>query len=233
MRKLLTVCVLAISAAATPAFAQDERPFEINLGGGATFPLSTFKDSFNTGGNFDIGATYWVTPTIGAQVEYSYTRMNGPDKTITVTPTPNVITGTSALLQSNSQINALTFNVVGRSHNRDSIANGYVLGGLGYYHRGVDITTPAVGYTTICDPYWLVCYPAAVSTDQIIGTRTSNDFGINIGGGVTFGHEAKFYVEMRYHYVWGPTINPPAGLGTTQSTKLNAQYLPLVFGVRF
>ena len=52
-------------------------------------------------------------------------------------------------------------------------------------------------------------YPTAVSVDNILGDRSSNDFGIDFGGGVTFGHEAKFYVEMRYHYVWGPTITPP------------------------
>ena len=62
-----------------------------------------------------------------------------------------------------------------------------------------------------------MCYPVAVSVDNILGDRSSNDFGINIGGGVTFGGEAKFYIETRYHYVWGPTINarcePPGGDG--------------------
>ena len=81
------------------------------------------------------------------------------------------------------------------------MANGYFLGGLGIYHRQLQLTSPAVGYTTFCDPYWLVCYPAAVSVDNILGSRSSTDFGINFGGGVTFGHEAKFYVEMRYTYV--------------------------------
>ena len=81
---------------------------------------------------------------------------------------------------------------------------------LGLYHRLIQLTSPAIGYTTFCDPYWYVCYPAAVSVDNILGDRSSNDFGIDFGGGVTFGHEAKFYVETRYHYVWGPTITPPA-----------------------
>jgi hypothetical protein len=29
-------------------------------------------------------------------------------------------------------------------------------------------------------------------------TGSSDDFGINIGGGITFGRAAKFYVESRY-----------------------------------
>jgi hypothetical protein len=118
----------------------------------------------------------------------------------------------------------------------DSPVGGYVLGGAGYYHRIVQLTSPSVGYTTICDPYWYVCYPAAVSVDQIIGDRSSNDFGINFGGGVTFGHEAKFYVEARYHYVFGKTITPTTALGNTvcpNSCSTSASYFPLIFGIRW
>jgi len=39
-------------------------------------------------------------------------------------------------------------------------------------------------------------------------------FGVNFGGGITLGTEARFYIEARYHYVWGP-------------------YFPLTFGFRF
>lgn len=44
--------------------------------------------------------------------------------------------------------------------------------------------------------------------------RSANDFGVNFGGGITLGTEARFYIEARYHYVWGP-------------------YFPLTFGFRF
>jgi hypothetical protein len=113
---------------------------------------------------------------------------------------------------------------------------GYVLGG-GIYHRMVQLTSPAVGFVTVCDPYWYACFPAATSIDQVIGDRSSNDFGINFGGGITFGHEAKFYVEARYHYVWGPKVNPgtPTPQASTVPTNVssNASYFPLIFGVRF
>jgi opacity protein-like surface antigen len=231
----MLVCLVTIGMAA-PAFAQNDKPVDIFLGGGAVFPSSGLKNDFNTGGTFGIGATFWVKPNVGIQAEYGYNRMNGPDKTITVTPTPGAVVGSQQLIQSNHQMHDVVFDVVGRSTNHDSAVNGYFLAGGGYYHRIIQLTSPAVGYTTICDPYWLVCYPAAVSVDNILGSRSSNDFGINFGGGVTFGHEAKFYVEMRYTYVWGPTINTPSNLpaGTTpSSTSSNATYWPLTFGVRF
>jgi hypothetical protein len=235
MRKLF-VAVFGLLLVAAPAAAQD-KPFDVNVGGGWTFPTADFKDDFNTGGHFGIGGTFYVKPTFGVNVEYMYHRMNGPERTITVYPTPNAAGGTAQLFQSNHQINSVTFNGVWRPHS-SGMVGGYVIGGIGYYHRAIDITTPAVGYTTICDPYWLVCYPALVSTDKIVGTRSSNDFGINFGGGVTFGHNAKFYVESRYHYVWGPDFtadkaNLPADYNGRTSFTANAAYFPLTFGIRF
>jgi opacity protein-like surface antigen len=73
--------------------------------------------------------------------------------------------------------------------------------------------------------------------DQVIGSRSSTDFGMNFGGGVDFKfHEhSSFYVEVRYHYIWGPTISsslvPPSGGPST--LKANGQFLPLTFGFRF
>jgi opacity protein-like surface antigen len=129
-------------------------------------------------------------------------------------------------------MHAGVFDLVGRTHNTSSMMNFYGLAGGGIYHRIIQLTSPAVGYTTICDPYWLVCYPAAVSVDNILGSRSSNDFGFNFGGGVEFGHEAKFFVEARYTYVMGPSVTPPAGV-TVANTSSNVSYFPLMFGVKF
>jgi opacity protein-like surface antigen len=121
----------------------------------------------------------------------------------------------------------------------------YGITGLGVYYRPVSITTPAVGYTTICDPYWYVCYPAAVPVDQVVGSRSSTDFGMNFGGGVNFklaDNGTSIYFEVRYHYVWGPSVDqasvptqPIAGVppSTPKSLKANGQFLPITIGFRF
>jgi hypothetical protein len=230
MRKLM-VAAFWILVAAAPAAAQDEKPVDINIGFGWLFPEGDFKDSFDTGWSGSFGATFNLSPALGVQGEYMYARMDGPSRTILVSPAPGGITSPQ-LLESNHQMHGFLGNVVFKSPS-SSAFGGYVLGGAGLYHRKVQITSPALGYTTFCDPFWYVCYPAVVSVDNIIGDRSSNDFGINFGGGVTFGREVKFYVEARYHYVWGPTINPPAGVSTTTDLSTNAQYFPLTFGVRF
>jgi hypothetical protein len=222
--------VFGVLIATAPAMAQD-KPVDVNIGFGWTIPQGDFADSFDSGWNGTFGATFNISEALGVQGEYMYGRMNGPERVINVSPTPGGI-GSNQLLESNHQVHAFTGNVVYRNMPSDRAVGAYALGGLGLYHRKVQITSPAVGYTTFCDPYWYVCYPVAVSVDNILGDRSSNDFGINFGGGITFGHEAKFYVEARYHYVWGPTITPPAGT-TVTNTNTNATYFPITFGVRF
>ena len=234
MRRLLFVLTL-VCATAAPALAQDKN-YDIHLGGGAIFPMGTVHDDFNTGGQFSIGGTYFFTPTVGFMAEYNYAKMSGPDKTLGLSATPAAIANGTALIQSNQQQHSGVFDLVVRSAHHDSGMGAYFLGGGGIYHRMVQLTSPAIGYVTVCDPYWYVCYPTATSVDQILGDRSSNDFGINFGAGVTFGHEAKFYVEARYTYVWGATIATPANLPasvTPKSFSTNASYFPLMFGVRF
>jgi len=235
MRKVLAA-VFGILLIALPVRAQDERPVGVNFGLGWTFPVGKFNDSFDAGFHGEAGLTYNITPTWGIQAEYMYQFMDGPEKTISVVSNPIAGSVTNGLLESNHHMHAGTFNVVGKTNTPDRMFQAYGLAGLGIYHRTVQITSPSVGYTTYCDPYWYVCYPALTEIDRILGDRSSNDFGMNFGGGVTFGHEAKFFIETRYHYVWGPKIAPnvPAtGTSTPVSESSNGQYWPLTFGVRW
>jgi hypothetical protein len=76
-----------------------------------------------------------------------------------------------------------------------------------------------------------VCYPALVEVDRIIGDRSSWDPGINLGGGLNFkmGDSASFYVEARWHYMWGPEFTN----GNGEKVNANGQYFPITFGFRF
>lgn len=235
MRKVLTA-IVGVLVLAGPAAAQDYQPVSVNFGFGWVFPSGDFKNSFDAGWNGAAGVTFNLNEHWGIQAEYMYARMDGPERQILVSATPVLASATNGLIESNHQTHVGTFNLVYRGQSRDRPLGGYVLGGGGIYHRIVQLTSPAVGYTTICDPYWYVCYPTAVSVDRILGDRSSNDFGINFGGGVTFGHTAKFYVESRFHYVWGPEIRPTDGSTTgtcSGGCTTNATYYPLTFGVRW
>ena len=236
MRKILTALFVALVAAA-PASAQDYHPVGFNFGFGWAFPVMDFKKTFDAGWNGTIGATFYFTEHVGLQAEYIYSRMEGPSRQILVSATPVLAATTNGLIESNHQMHVGSFNLVYRGQSANHPIGGYALGGGGVYHRIIQLTSPSVGYTTVCDPYWLACYATPVSVDQIIGDRSSTDFGIDFGGGVTFGHEAKFYVESRFHYVWGPTITAPTVAGSTLNCSSgctsNASYFPLTFGMRW
>ena len=230
MKKLLFGAFLVTLVAAAPARAQGDGPVHLNIGGGFTQPLSDVKERFGTGGGFNIGVIFEPAPTFGFQVEYSFNKLAGEEQTVQISQTPILAGLTNGIIESHHDMHYIDFNGIFKPGG-DSIVKPYGIGGFGMYYRTVTLTSPDIGYTTWCDPYWYVCYPTAVSIDTILGERTSWDPGFNVGGGVTFalGESALFYVETRWHYMWGPEFTD--GAGVTQ--KANGQYLPVTFGFRF
>jgi hypothetical protein len=111
---------------------------------------------------------------------------------------------------------------------------------MGIYYRPVEVSTPGVGFVPgYCDPWWYVCYPGGfVPVENVIGERSSTDFGMAFGGGVRFG---PIYAELRYHYIWGPEVQAqtstlPAVQAATADLvgkKANGQFLATTFGIRF
>ena len=111
--------------------------------------------------------------------------------------------------------------------------------GLGVYHRPVTITTPGIGYMPgFCSPWWYYCVPGGfVPVDQVVGDRSSTDFGMVFGAGVNFrvSDAASVFVELRFHYIWGPEINTEEVETITGTNTINAngQFMPFTFGIRF
>jgi len=217
---------------ATPASAQDSG-VTFNFGAGPIVPSGDVGDNFDVGFTVPVGVGYRFTKNFEFQFEYMFADMNGPSARV---PNLDPDNPGDVLLETNHTINSGTFNLVFRTP-PDNRVGAYVIGGPGFYHRSVDLTTPDVGVISVCNPWWWVCYPVAVPVDRVIGSRSSTDFGFNVGGGVTFGN---FFVEVRYHYVRGPEFDVPENLpgpggpgGRTGRIRAKGSYLPINFGLRF
>jgi opacity protein-like surface antigen len=228
--------LVAAVVVAAPAAAQDERPVKLTIGGGYTGVLGPISDRVGNGGNFTIGALFKVAPMISLQGEYGWNGMQKKNVQLPVSATPNGSTQiTDFNVDGNMQYG--DFNVVLRPDMTDKKASPYFLAGMGVYYRPVTVSTPGVGYATVCDPYWYVCYPTAVSVDNIIGQRSSTDFGMNFGGGmnVKLGENTSLFFEVRYHYIWGPKVDGTVVTPYTGTTPTNAngQFLPITVGFRF
>jgi Outer membrane protein beta-barrel domain len=212
--------------AAMPVSAQDKRA-EVTLGGGATFPNSDVRDHLGDGYNINFGVTVNVSPVIGIEGLYSFNGLGEKRISIPVSSAPGEPTVPTDFFGSmNMQYG--TVNLVARRPS--GTVRPYLVAGLGVYYRPIKVTTPGVGFVPgYCDPWWYVCFPGGfVPVDNIVGERSSTDFGMDFGGGVMFG---PFFAEARYHYIWGPTVDTSAAGGT--SRKANGQFLPITFGVRF
>ena len=220
------ICAIALLFLPAIGAAQDRR-IHANIGGGPTFLLGDLGEHFSTGWGPALGITFDPTDKLGVQVEYAYRWFNLPDDTDI----------TLGRFSANHQTHQVAFNLIANLTPRDSNARFYIVAGPGMYHRKVEITE-YVGNGVICDPYYYVCgtYPV----DAVVGSRGGWDFGINVGAGFgrRLGESSEFYVETRYHYVWGPEFTSnaqlPAATGAaTTGGSTNGIYLPLSFGFRF
>jgi hypothetical protein len=229
MFRTVGLIVASALALAAPAVAQDS-PLSVNLGAGFTIPNNELKDSFGTGGNFQFGVNFRVSPLFKIQAEYDYHRLASKDLGGGASTLPAGIVS-SIELDANHTMHGGVFNLVIGPPQGDRVAVPYGLGGIGVFHRIVNITTPAVGLATVCDPWLFICYPTPVEVDQIIGERSNTAFGFNVGGGVSIRitDTARFYTEVRYIHTNGPSFNDATGASRTA----DGNYFPITFGFRF
>jgi opacity protein-like surface antigen len=231
MRIASCVCIGAVLLALTPTIVSaQERRVHVNFGGGPTFNAGDLGDHFANGWGPAIGVTFdGPGRKMGFQFEYAYRWFDIKDEA--------PVLGDATRFSANHQTHQLAFNLVANLTPPGSAVRPYLIGGPGTYYRKVEITE-YVGNGVVCDPWYYVCgtYPI----EDVIGSRGGWDFGFNVGGGVGFGlgESSEFFVEMRYHHVWGPEINsatplPASVEGTSTGGSTNGSYYPLTFGFRF
>jgi opacity protein-like surface antigen len=235
--RVKTVLVLVVTLFAmlpNNARAQEKR-VNVSFGGGYTQPNSEVSDRLGGGYNFNFGVQVNVTPVIAIEGLYSFNGLGDKQLSIPVYPAPVQSGGIPTDLSADMNMQYGTASLIVQKP--EGTVRPYGLVGMGIYHRPIKVTTPGVGWVPgYCDPWFYVCYPGGwVETTNIIGERSSTDFGMAFGGGVNFG---AFYAELRYHYIWGPEVTvtapsqPIAGV-ETDTRKANGQFLATTFGVRF
>jgi hypothetical protein len=225
MKRMIGGLVLVgLVAFAPPALASD-KPFSVIVGGGLTAPVGGVGDSLGKGGQVTLGMDFRIRPNLTVFGEYNFSSLGAKALQI---PQP-LITDVQRF-DGNGwyQYGGGGVTFTAWQSGKSSV---YVLGGAGIYYRSVYVSTPATGLVTVCNPAWFICFPTAVTVDQIVAARSTTDPGVNVGGGFTYrvSSLATFFVEARYHYVWGPDAKTPSG-GTTKAT---GQFFPITLGFRF
>jgi len=238
MRHTSIVLAAALVVVASPVRAQDpDKKVTVEFGAGYTWTLSDVKDYFGDGYHFNFGVTYEASRLIGIEGLYSFNGLGDKDFTLPVSATP-LDGGVPTPFTASMNMQYGTASLIVKSPT-ESRVRPYGLTGVGIYYRPVTVTTPGVGFVPgFCSPWYYYCVPGGfVPVDNVIGDRSSTDFGMVFGGGVNIraSEAASVFVEIRYHYIWGPEINSNAvqTLSGTNTVKANGQFLPITFGVRF
>ena len=218
--RMMPVAVAA-AALATPAIAQykplppRDKPVTITVGGAAVAPLSDSADRFSTGLGATIGAAWNITDQATMRFDYVWSRLSARDEW------PRPALNPSVGVRPRIQFVTAAFMFQGPPRR----IRPYILGGLGLYRRSVTLSASGSGSQSVCDPWWFVCDNVAVSADQLAGSRSSTDVGVNVGTGVRYG---MFFAEIRFHVTWGPEFSTSSG-----SQRATGRFLPLTVGVMF
>ena len=217
---ILAVAALAL-ALATPARAQYEPP-RFRAGGGPILPAGATSDHFETGWQL-MGGVGWKLARHEAFVfrfDYGYSRERLVGRALD-----------AGFVNGQHQVHDLEADV------EWTLTRGpapvYLLAGPGVYLQRTEITNLSdyAPGPPICDPWLQVCAPGPVPAEDILGSRSSTNFGFNLGAGVDIpirGRVAAF-VEIRWRFVWGDVYGLPGG----SERRGHFNYFPVTLGVRF
>jgi opacity protein-like surface antigen len=172
--------------------AQDWHKATFDIGGGFSALSGKIHSRLENGWNARVEGGYNFTPHITASLDYTY---NGFGVSRAVLNEAQVPSGTA-------HVWSLTVDPKVR-FTPDSVVDPYVVGGVGYYRRAVDFTSPTIVPVLIFDPFFGAFFNTFVQRDIRLGTIRRGGVGGSLGAGIDFklGQSGvKFFAEGRYHY---------------------------------
>jgi len=210
------------------------------VGGGFTLPTGGTHNYATPGWKIQVGGGRNFSKTLGVLLQFDYDKFGMQTSTLNKQlALYNQLCGGSCgftLLGGNIHDWSFSLGPIFNFYTSDSIG-AYAIGGVGFYHKYTQFTTPTTG--TCFDPYYgyYTC-----SGNQPIDWYTSNAFGVNGGLGMTykfsrFANE-RFYAEARY--VWTANQRKPFDVSGATSyfnsfpqASARTTYIPITFGIRF
>jgi hypothetical protein len=174
--------------------------WNFNIGGGPTPVVGGTRNQLTNGWNFIFGGGYNFTPRLGFVLEFMDTGLGVTNTTLQQNQAND----------GDAEVWSITLNPIWRYRIAGPVG-GYIIGGGGFYQRETRFFQTALFQDSFGNVFQ--------------GNVTNRDFdntgGVNIGTGLTcnIGWGTKFFVEVRYHYVF------TSGYAT--------QILPVTIGLRW
>jgi hypothetical protein len=177
-------------------------------GGGFTAPLGNSSNDLTWGWNFRGGVGWKFSKRINLMAEYEFDRNKIPAAILEQVDEPG----------GNVHTWSLTLDPVW-NYKTSGHWGGYLTGGGGFYRQLTSFTEPVEAQGVYCSYFY--CYPIYYTENVVVSHYSSNQGGLNIGTGFTFGNfeHAKLFTEARYEWLDTP------GHST--------QIIPVTFGLRW
>jgi hypothetical protein len=209
MKKITYSFLFLTVVMAAPAFAQFSH-FTGFVGGGFTEPINPIGTRLDRGWNVSAGAGVNADHHFGLMLDFMFN------------DTPVNRTYLNQVQAPDGTVRTWGFTLDPVVHlSQEGPVDFYVTVGGGIYHRTVEYTQPVVSSGIFFDP-WFGYYPAAFTSNQVIGSFGQYKGGINGGVGlaVRLGNSrVKMFAEARYHHIF--TRQVPTDL------------IPVTFGFRW
>jgi hypothetical protein len=219
--------------------AQPPKRWNVSIGGGFVVPDSEVRAQVGSGWGLQLGVQFNVTPVFGIEGFLATNILGDNDVRLGVSPVP-FAPSVPATFSVGMGMELAAGNVVVQSPK--GRLRPYGLAGAGIYNRPITVTTPVTATNSgwvqgFCDPNLFVCSAGGFTpVKDVTGDRSSQDFGMDLGGGVNIG--PSFFVEVRFHRIWGPTIEatpvvPDPGAPIPVAQKADGRFLVTSLGIRF
>ncbi len=197
--------------------------FTFEAGGGASAPAGD-KADITWGGGFLIGGGFNINRNLAAFVEYQFL-----DNKV-----PGAVIAESGAQGGHYHIWSFTVDPVYDFFPKAS-NDVYAVGGGGFYRKVMDFTNP----TQSCGFFYY--YYSCGTSNQVVGSISSNQGGFNIGGGYQhrFGgmygqSRMRVFAEVRYLEVLSPAIRSQSANGLSPvSISADTKLLPITLGIRW
>lgn len=200
---------LTLGLGATPIQAQ-EQGLIISGSAGYSPLVGDISSRLNNGWHVTFDGGYNFTSYFSTTLEYMYNGYGVSRRVLNEAKVPD----------GNAHLWAITVNPKVKLGTRDASFTPYVVGGVGYYRRTIEFTTPVAVPVFIFDPFFGVFYNTFVSANQVLGDITRGGIGGSAGVGfeVKLGDSGvKLFTEARYHYA--------------DTGRIPTRMIPVTFGI--
>ncbi len=229
-RSLALMAVLAwlpSARAAAPEPVEDEPDnpfggFNYFIGAGVGVPTFEPAQLFNPGLGLMVGIGYHLTRRLTLQADYAYTSYRLES---------DLLPDTEAVLTGGQRMHWTTLVARFELLRPQRALNLTLVGGPGLYWRRISIEqVTGVQLVTFCSPGSFACYPSPTPVTDVLGERSSFDFGLSAGLNlsVSLGYPVRIFLEPRFHFILGPLVETDSG-----PRRANGYYVPIVLGFQY